>query len=143
MIEIIVIVIGFCILSGLIWKLHPRSIAETPGYSPTVILVLDMLNDGRDWAVDKYRATHPTGASIWIANTPDTAGLSLDGAAWPDRSGRPGNVVTTKAERKALFAAAKALREKRQSDSLAEATAEWAGRVKRYADNVVNIRGAA
>ena len=144
MIEIIAILSGLALMAPAIWMLRrsPR-VKTAPEYSPTVSLVLDMLSNGRDWKVDSFRASHSTGASIWIANSPASSGLSLDGDAWPHTSGRVGNVSTTEAERKALFAAAKALGERRQAEQFAEATVEWAERVKHYADNVVNIRGAA
>jgi hypothetical protein len=133
------------VLALVIWNWHPRrpvTIAE-PAYSETVTLVLEMLKDGRGWVVDKYRATHPTGASIWIANDPSDAALALVGPVWPASSDRANAVTTTKHERRALFAAAKALLDRRQAAEIERATSEWAGRVTEYADNVVNIRGAA
>jgi hypothetical protein len=139
------IAIGFILLVLAIWNWHPRypAAVSEPVLSATVGLVIDMLKDGQGWEVDQYRATHPTGASIWIANSADYAELSLTGPVWPKTSPRANYVTTTKCERKALFAAAKALVDRRQVADLERATADWAGRVTQYADNVVSIRGAA
>lgn len=143
--EIMMTLTGLCLIAGAVWKFHPRypAAATDPTYSATVTLVLEMLKDGQGWEVDKYRATHPTGASIWIANSPEYAEMSLTGPVWPKTSSRANYVSTTKQERKALYDAAKALLDRAQAAEIARSTADWAGRVTQYADNVVNIRGAA
>lgn len=145
MAEIAIILFGLILIAVAVWCFHPRVPQQPaePEYTATVRLVLDMLNQEDGWLVDGYRATHVTGASIWIANKPDDAGLSLDGNAWPVGSSRARNVSTTKAERRVLFLAAKALLDRQQVSAINRATVEWAGRVKQHADNVVSIRGAA
>jgi hypothetical protein len=141
----ILVVAGLVGVSAAIWVLHPRLPvpANAPVYSPAVSLVLDMLADGRDWNIGRCRANHPTGASIWVANKPESSGLSFDGDAYPDNLEMGSNITTTKQERLALRKAVEALSDRRQAEQFAADTAAWAGRVEQYADNVVNIRGAA
>lgn len=126
-----------------VWRFHPRANRSAPSdrCQPAVLLLLDMLTDGRDWRIDRYRADHPTGASVWVGNGPDSAGLSLTGQSWPNGSGKAGNIATTARERKALYEAAIKLREAKVVDAARAETAAWAARVSEYADRIVERNG--
>lgn len=126
-----------------VWRFHARAIrsASSDRCQPAVLLILDMLTDGRDWRFDRYRANHPTGASVWVGNGPGSAGLSLTGASWPNGSSAVGNIATSARERKALYLAAIKLREAKVSDTARCETAAWAARVSEYADRIVERNG--
>lgn len=76
--------------------------------SPTVDLILRLIETDRDWFKDTYHWYHPTGVSMWVANKDYGLGIVIDakykGDAKPNTDNtQAGHIRLNSRERKAIW----------------------------------------
>lgn len=94
--------------------------------SDDVRLIIALLDEGKDWKVDSYTATHPTGVQLWISSGEKYLKYVLKGSVLGAFD------MCNKDERRELWLALEKMLNRKKAAKNAEASKEFAQRVLDY-----------